>query len=138
MNTNNRRRNEVLAKLERVNMKTRNLLITIGAVALTAITINLNASDALLSPRAKGNEIKVVASMANDANPVAANRDTALSPRAAGNKTSTAAGVETVAVKCPVLGSPRQVTAAGKDGRTSCCGLTLAECPTMNDMPKSN
>jgi hypothetical protein len=112
-------------------------ILILGAV-VAAFTFTSFAADALLSPRAAGNQVKVVATTANDITLVAANRDTALSPRAAGNKTTTAAGVETVAVKCPVLGSPRQVTAAGKDARTSCCGLTLAQCPTMNDMPKSN
>ena len=51
-------------------MKTRNLLLTIGAVALTAITINATASDALLSPRAAGNQIKHVSGTNNDVNPV--------------------------------------------------------------------
>lgn len=39
-------------------MQTRNLFLTIGTVALTVITINATASEALLSPRAAGNQIK--------------------------------------------------------------------------------
>ena len=53
-------------------MKTGNLLITLGAAAFAAITINATASDSLLSPRAAGNQIKTVAGVANDVNPALA------------------------------------------------------------------
>ena len=49
-------------------MKTRNLLLTLGAAAFAAITINATASDALLSPRAAGNQIQHVSGTANDVN----------------------------------------------------------------------
>jgi len=64
-------------------MKTRNLLITIGAAAFAAITINVTASDALLSPRAPGGT-----GAANLASPSTAT----ISPRAAGNQIVTVAG----------------------------------------------
>ena len=124
--------------IRKKNMKIQILLTIIGAAALAAITINVNAGDTLLSPRAKGNEIKVVTSVANDVNLVAANRDTLLSPRATGNRITTAIGVGAAGVKCPMLGSPKYVAAVGKAARASCCGLTLAECPTMDKMGKPN
>ena len=82
--------NEAPSKIER-KMKTRNLLLTIGAVALTAITINATASDALLSPRAAGNQIKHVSGTNNDVNLVNTTGVT-LSPRAAANRIVTVAG----------------------------------------------
>ena len=70
-------------------MKTRNLLIAIGAAAFAAITINATASDALLSPRAAGNQIQQVAGTANAVTPAAT---ATISPRAAGNQLATVAG----------------------------------------------
>jgi len=71
-------------------MKTRILLATIGVAALAAITINATASDALLSPRAAGNQIKYASSTANDVNLVTASAAT-VSPRATGNQFATIA-----------------------------------------------
>jgi hypothetical protein len=112
-------------------------ILILGAV-VAAFTFTSFAADALLSPRATGNQVKVVATTANDITLVATPGTALLSPRAAGNQIVTATGAEAVAVKCPVFGSPKYVAAAGTAARTSCCGLTLAQCPTMNDMPKSN
>ena len=90
-------------------MKTRILLTTLAVAALAAITLNVNASDTLLSPRAAGNQIKIspvvstvsavpaislasprvlgnqaitVASVANDVNPTIACRNMTSSPKA--------------------------------------------------------
>jgi hypothetical protein len=41
-------------------MKTRNVITAIGAAALAAITLSLNAGEPLRSPRALDNEIKIV------------------------------------------------------------------------------
>ncbi|HEX5400261.1 MAG TPA: hypothetical protein VFY06_14540 [Verrucomicrobiae bacterium] len=71
-------------------MKTASL-ITIGAVALTAITFNVAASDTLLSPRAAGNQIQSAAGMANGVALAAAGTAT-LAPRTAGNQIKTVAG----------------------------------------------
>ncbi len=49
-------------------MKTRSLLL-LGAVVFAAITFNATASDALLSPRAAGNQIASVAGTNIDVNP---------------------------------------------------------------------
>ena len=117
-------------------MKTKILFTIIGAAALAAITPNVNAGDALLSPRTAGNQIKTVSGVNSDVNLVSTDHYT-VSPRAAGNQTATVAGMETPAVKCQALGSPKYVATAGKSARMSCCNLTLADCSTMNDMPKS-
>ena len=114
-------------------MKTQ-ILLTLGAVVLTAATFNLTAGDALLSPRAASSQARVVAG--SDRN-LAAEKNvggTSLSPRAAGNQTVRGAGMETIMVKCPVSGSPRSATALGSAARMSCCSSTLAECSTMDQM----
>jgi hypothetical protein len=73
-------------------MKTHNLLITLGAAAFAAITINATASDALLSPRAAGNQIKQVSGTNNDPNLVNTTGIVLVSPRATGNQIVTVAG----------------------------------------------
>jgi hypothetical protein len=72
-------------------MKTRNLLITLGAAAFAAITINATASDVSLSPRAAGNQIAHASGTASDVNLAIASTAT-ISPRAAGNQIATIAG----------------------------------------------
>jgi hypothetical protein len=94
-------------------MKTRNLLITLGAAAFAAITINATASDALLSPRAAGSQIQHASGTANDVNLVNTTGITA-SPRAAGNQIATVAGQSNEvnpALACAknMNGSPRSV-----------------------------
>ena len=119
-------------------MKIKILLTILGAAAFAAITTNVSAADALLSPRAAGNEIKRVSGMANDQNLLAANSDTLLSPRALGNQTMPVAGTTPLTMKCPAMGSPKDVAMAGKAAHMGCCNLTLAGCPTMDKMPTSN
>jgi len=102
-------------------MKTRNLLITLGAAAFAAIAINATASDALLSPRAAGNQIQQVAGTANAVTPAAT---ATISPRAAGNQIVTVAGQSNEvnpAVDCAknMNGTPRAV----------------AECTSHTSMP---
>ena len=91
-------------------MKTRILLTTLGVAALTAITFNTNG--ALLSPRAAGNQIKIVSGTANDPNLVAVDQGLALPPRATGNAIATTAGTNgsvnpTVACAKTMAGSPK-------------------------------
>ena len=107
-------------------MKTRNLLITLGAAAFAAITINATASDANLSPRAAGNQIQHVSGTANDANLATASTAT-ISPRTAGNQIVTVAGQSNEvnpAVACGknMNGSPKAV----------------AECTSHTTMPACN
>ena len=113
-------------------MKTRNLLITIGAAAFAAITINATASDALLSPRAAGNQIKHVSGTANDVNLVNTTGIT-VSPRAAGNQIATVAGVNNdvnYAVACAktMTASPKAIQACIESG-------TMAGCKTVAVAP---
>jgi hypothetical protein len=96
-------------------MKTRNLLITLGAAAFAAITINATASDTLLSPRAAGNQIQHVSGTANDVNLVNTT-GTTVSPRAAGNQIATVAGQSNEvnpALACAknMNGSPKMIQA---------------------------
>jgi len=114
---------------KKVNMKIRILLTTIGAAALAAITLNVNASDVLLSPRAAGNQINVAPGIAA-AQPAPASQS--VSPRALGNQPATVKGTETTVVKCSAIGSPKYLATVGNDARTTCCNRTLAECPTMS------
>jgi hypothetical protein len=113
-------------------MKTRNLILTIGAAAFAAITINATASDALLSPRAAGNQIKTVASAANDVNLAAANATT-ISPRAAGNQLRTTAGTSNdvnpvIACAKNMSGSPKAIQACVEHPGTmpGCSMMTAA------------
>ena len=104
-------------------MKTRNLLITLGAVAFAVITINATAGNAYLSPRAAGNQIKQVSSTASDVNAVAVNT-AAVSPRTASNQIKTVAGQSSdvnasVACAKTMNGTPRAV----------------AECTSHTTMP---
>ena len=94
-------------------MKTRNLLITLGAAAFAAITINATASDALLSPRAAGSQIQHVSGTANDVNLVNTTGIT-ISPRATGNQIANVAGTNNdvnPAVACAksMNGTPKAV-----------------------------
>jgi hypothetical protein len=119
-------------KRKESNMKTRTLLMTIGAAALTAITLNVIAGDIALSPRAAANQIKTVPSVAaaQPAQPIQADQPV-LSPRAAANQSVAVKGTETSVVKCSAAGSPKYLAAVGNAARTTCCKSTLAECPTM-------
>ena len=104
-------------------MKTRNLLITLGAAAFAAITINATASEALLSPRAAGNQVQHVSGTANDVNFVSVNTAT-VSPRAASNQIKTVAGTSNdvnPAIACAknMNGTPKAV----------------AECTSHTTMP---
>jgi hypothetical protein len=104
----------------------KNLLLTLGAAALTAMTINATAADTLLSPRAVGNQIKQVSGTANDVNTVIVNTAT-VSPRAAGNQLTTVAGTSNdvnPAIACAknMNGTPRAV----------------AECVSHTTMPSCN
>jgi hypothetical protein len=116
-------------KLKKQNMKTQILLTTIGAAVLAAITLNVNAGTTLLSPRAQGNQIKVVPGV-TAAQPASAAQS--IAPRALGNQTTTVNGIEPAVTKCPAAGNPKYLATVGSSARTTCCKSTLAECPTMS------
>jgi hypothetical protein len=97
-------------------MKTRILLLTLGAAALTAITLNTNG--ALLSPRAMGNQINIVSGTANDPDLVAVDQGLALPPRAAGNEIASTPGMNgsvnsTLACR-NMAGTPKTVQACAE------------------------
>ena len=113
-------------------MKTRNLLITLGAAAFAAITINATASDTLLSPRAAGSQIQHVSGVNNDVNLVNTTGIT-VSPRTAGNQIATVAGQSNEvnpAIACAknMNGSPKAVQACIESGTMSGC-KTVAVAP---------
>jgi hypothetical protein len=125
-----RQRNEAPPKIEKQNMKIRNLLITTGAAVLAAITINVNASDTLLSPRAAANQIKTVpGTTAVQAAPATG---IALSPRTASNQSPTVAGVANdvnPTMNCRnMTASPKaiQACAANPTAAMPCCAKSIA------------
>jgi hypothetical protein len=104
-------------------MKTRNLLLTIGAVAFATVAINASAADTLLSPRAAGNQIQRVSGTANDVNLVNPTGATA-SPRTLANQTKTVAGVNNDV-------NPAIACAKNMNGTPK----TVAECISHTTMP---
>src|ERR1039457_4824232 len=104
-------------------MKTRKLLITLGAAAFAAITINATASDTLLSPRAIGSQIQHVSGTANDVNRVNTT-GTTVSPRAAGDQIATVAGQSNEV-------NPAVACAKNMNGPPS----SVAECTSHTTMP---
>jgi hypothetical protein len=118
-------------------MKTKSLLCLVAATVLTAVTFNFAANGALLSPRAAGNQIKIVASTPSAAPTVAVAAPTqVLSPRAAGNAIVHTQGTSLASVKCAAIGTPKYAAMLGNNARTTCCDLTLAECPMMHGCAK--
>ena len=113
-------------------MKTRNLLFTLGAVTLATITLNAAASEALLSPRAAGNQVKAIAGANNNAN-LASTAGTAISPRALANQTKTVAGTTgdvNPATLCAshMTGGPKAIQAcAANPGNMPCCAVAAAK-----------
>jgi len=62
-------------------MKTK-ILLTLGAVALTAITFNTAAYGVALSPRAAANHTPTISGVVNDVNPTLACRNMTACPKA--------------------------------------------------------
>jgi len=117
----------------KVNMKTRILLATIGVAALAAMTLNANASDAYLTPRAAGNQIKYFAGKYNDPTLVNTTGIVVVSPRAAGNQARITAGTSTEttpAMACVKMmaGSPKTIQACADHPATmaGCNPVTAA------------
>jgi hypothetical protein len=105
-------------------MKTRNVLLTLGATILAVITINANA--ALLSPRAVGNQPTQFAGTYND--PILVNTTGIVSPRAAGNEAKTIIATDSQTSRAALCsrhmsGNPKAIEAcATSTGPMSCCG----------------
>ena len=80
-------------------MKT-NILLTIGAVTLAAFTFSATATDVLLSPRAAGNQTRVVPAAPAVSVNYLAPASALLAPRAAANQAKIVAGTTLPIAKC--------------------------------------
>jgi hypothetical protein len=113
-------------------MKTLIVLTTLG-IAVTAIS--LNASDALLSPRAQDNQVKTVAATDSRPSTVTQSQNLMVTPRQLDNQSQSVTGTGdshgTLAGAC-ATGSPKQLEQAGKTSSATCCKVA-ATCST----PKS-
>ena len=112
-------------------MKTRNLLITLSVAALA--TVNVLASDALLSPRAAENQIRIVPSTNIDPNLTAAQL-TSASPRVIDNQSKTVAGKSTTvtpSLQCThyMAGTPKTISACADHpgAPMSCCAVAATK-----------
>lgn len=109
-------------------MKTKNILTIIGAVALTAVTLSLNAGEPLRSPRALDNEIKKVPVTVEKATVSVESQNLIGSPRALDNRANhvkgTAVSANLTARKCAVIGSPRHA----ENSNLSCCKVAKSAC----------
>ncbi|HEU6448378.1 MAG TPA: hypothetical protein VFV23_08080 [Verrucomicrobiae bacterium] len=106
-------------------MKIRNLLIALGTAAVLG-SLNLTAADALMSPRATGNEIKHIATTDNA---VSVKLNAAVSPRLAGNASKTAAAASNgTATTCNKMdGSPKMIAecASHPGAPMACCTVVV-------------
>ena len=105
--------------------------LTFASLVLAVATVNVSG-EALLSPRAKDNQIKIVSSVDKSSNLMTQNH--VASPRSLDNQSKAVKGTDasagTVVGAC-AFGSPKQLDQAGKTG-AACCSVT-ATCTT----PKS-
>ena len=103
--------------------------MTISAAVLAAITINVNAGDSLLSPRAAGNQTKVVPGI-TAAQPAVTTQ--AVAPRTLGSQTVTVASVPNdvnPTIACHnMVASPKaiQACAANPTAAMPCCARPIA------------
>jgi len=111
-------------------MKTRILLTTIAATALAAITLNVNAGTTLLSPRAAGNQTKIAPGIAATQPTFTAQSG---SPRALGNQITTVASVATevtpaIACVSNMPGNPKTIQACAEHPGTmpDCNSIAIA------------
>jgi hypothetical protein len=109
-------------------MKTKSILTVIGAVALTAVTISLNAGEPLRSPRAQDNEIKSTTATVEKVTVTTESQNLIGSPRALDNQANhvkgTAVSANLTARKCAVVGSPRHA----ENSYLSCCKVAKSAC----------
>ena len=109
-------------------MKTRKIIVAFAMATLAAITINLNAGEALLTPRQKDNQLKTVAGTNSGPNLATENRDFLGTPRAFDHQVKvikgTNDGPNLAATRCAASGSPRQAESL----KGSCCKVAPAKC----------
>jgi len=108
------------------------MLLTLGAVVLTAITFNANANDTALSPRAAANQIKTVP--VTTTVQVAPATGIAQSPRAAANQIQT---LPTVANDVnPALACRKMMTGSNPKAIAACeANSTMPGCNTVAVAP---
>ena len=87
--------------------------LTLASLVLATVTLNLSAGDALLSPRARDNQIRTVAATDNSPNTVTQNRNVIASPRTLDNQIKTvagaSAGADTLVCSRNMVASPRAI-----------------------------
>jgi hypothetical protein len=112
---------------KKLNMKTRNLLITLGVAALT--TANVMAGDLALSPRASDHQANTIPGTNTDPNLTAA-IPRGISPRLAESKVTIVSGKETKtspALLCSqkMSGTPKMVNACAEHPGADmpCCSV---------------
>lgn len=106
--------------------------LTFASLVLAFATLNVSG-EALLSPRAKDNQIKIVSGMDKSPNTVTQNQNVIASPRSLDNQTKVVKGTvnspNTIAGNC-ATGSPKQLEQAGKFTSGDCCKVTSIACST--------
>ena len=85
--------------------------LTLASLVLATATLNLTAGDALLSPRARDNQIRIVTGTDASPNTVTQNPNVTASPRALDNQIKTVAGTstgaDTLVCKRKMVASPK-------------------------------
>jgi hypothetical protein len=109
------------------------LLMTLGVAAVATMALNAFADDALLSPRAAGNQVKYVAGVNNDVNLLTDHYTMTMAPRAAGGVASiagTSSEVNPVLACRNMIASPRAIQiCAMTPGMPGCKTETAAANP---------
>jgi hypothetical protein len=116
----------------KTNMKTL-IPLTIASLALAVMSINVSAGEALLSPRAKDNQIKTVARTDLSPNTVTQNQNVIASPRTLDNQIKTVKGTSndanTMACSRQMVASPKAIgeCASHPGAAMSCCSVAITK-----------
>jgi hypothetical protein len=117
-----------------IKMKTRNIITAIGVAAMAATAINLSAGEALLSPRARDNQIKSAPAAASEWNLATENRNFLGSPRALDNVVKTLPAtrndVNLATLGRDVIASPRGADTFPKTAVAGACCVAAKSCCT--------
>ncbi|MGD0614351.1 MAG: hypothetical protein ABSA69_02785 [Verrucomicrobiota bacterium] len=111
-------------------------LITLASVALTVIALNASANDALLSPRGRDLQTKIVPATNIDPNLVTESQSVSIPPRARGLLVNASNPAETrnLAVGACAVGSPK----TAKTASASCCAISATACTAPKACCASN
>jgi small ligand-binding sensory domain FIST len=114
------------------NMKTL-IPLTLAALALAAITLNVSAGEALLSPRASDLQIRNVPGVDKSPNTVTLNRNIIASPRTIDNQIkvvkSTGNNPDTLVCRRQMLASPKAIgeCASHPGVAMACCSVAMTK-----------